>query len=71
MLMIGTQRGDLLGGHQATVLDAHGLVDAVGGLEPLPALGSGGDRDATRHVEADVEAGLLGDLRQQVDRIRL
>ncbi len=62
---------DLRRRHQVAVLDADGLKDTVGGLQPFPACRRRGHGDAAGHVQADVLAGFLLDLREQVDGVRL
>ena len=62
---------DLRRRHQVAILDADGLEDPIGALQPFPARRGGGDRDAAGHVQADIVAGFRSDLAQQVDGIGL
>ena len=67
----GALLADLVRGHEVAVLDPDGLEYPVRRLKPLPALGHRGDGDPAGHVQPDVLAGLLLDLRQQIDGVRL
>ena len=62
---------DLRRRHQVAVLDADGLEDAVGALEPFPARRRRGDRDPPCHVQPDILARFRPDLAQQVDGVGL
>jgi hypothetical protein len=65
------QLSGLLGGDEAAIVDADGLEHPVGRLQPFPAVGRSGHRQAAGHVQADILTRFLLDLGQKVDRVGL
>ena len=83
-LAVGPHRAkDTFGGHdrvqpsrlfrrdKAAIVDADGLEDAIGRLQPFPAVGRARQRQAARHVQPDILPRFLLDRGQQVDRVGL
>ncbi|CAB4750370.1 unannotated protein [freshwater metagenome] len=62
---------DLFDVEKSGTLVPHHLVPCNLGLEPAHALGSARELDATRELEPDVDATLLGNLRVHRDRVAL
>ena len=67
----GTFVLDVLRRHQVAVFDTDSLENPVGRLQPFPSRRCGGDRDAARHTETDILAGLGLNLGQEIDGIGL
>ena len=60
-----------LGRHKAYILDADALIDAVGRLQPFPAVRRAGKRQPAGHMHADRLPAFLLDLAKKVDGVGL
>ena len=60
-----------LGRHEPDILDADALIDAVGGLQPFPAVRRAGKCQAAGHMHADGLAAFFLDLAEQIDGVGL
>ncbi len=62
---------DFIDAYKADIVDAHGLIDTERGLQRIPAVRIAGIGNATRGVPANIDARLLFDLGEEVDRVGL
>ena len=58
-------------GHKPDILDADALIDAVGRLQPFPAIRRTGQRQASGHMHANRLAAFLFNFAEKVNRVGL